>query len=403
MSIIIMIIVGFHRRPDRPRRHARDQPMGIVMTTILGIVGSVVAGFLGRQLGWYHDGEPAGWIALGGGRHHRALRGRPHRQETRLTQRPARPVPARRKTGRPLAGRPVALLAASRPRISRRRLRIAPRPPPGGALGQPPPSALYRFTRLDRRARPRVHQRLLGAVQRTLRIQHAQVVVDTLAEALVGHRRRAGWRPPAGAAPGSARPACRARPARRPLREADWIAFSYCAICVLLHMGQVSPASSEPPAKIGTVICGVKLRPRTAIEQAAQAGAGRARCVPVRLMVGKKAARARRCWRWRAGWCSAARMSGGAPAQVGQQPGRQGGEQHAVVQPHGLVQRRRQVVRQRLARQQHQRIAVLRGLARAATSCVRRCAGRPRPGSGQRGRQADVVALLRQRTDPAGS
>ena len=37
--------------------------MGIVMTTILGIVGSVVAGFLGRQLGWYHDGEPAGWIA----------------------------------------------------------------------------------------------------------------------------------------------------------------------------------------------------------------------------------------------------------------------------------------------------------------------------------------------------
>ena len=37
--------------------------MGIVMTTtILGIVGSVVAGF-GRQLGWYHDGEPAGWIA----------------------------------------------------------------------------------------------------------------------------------------------------------------------------------------------------------------------------------------------------------------------------------------------------------------------------------------------------
>ncbi|MNT18845.1 Transglycosylase associated protein [compost metagenome] len=36
--------------------------MGIIMTTILGIVGSVVAGFLGQSLGWYQPGEPAGWI-----------------------------------------------------------------------------------------------------------------------------------------------------------------------------------------------------------------------------------------------------------------------------------------------------------------------------------------------------
>ncbi|AUT47691.1 GlsB/YeaQ/YmgE family stress response membrane protein [Achromobacter sp. Marseille-Q0513] len=63
MSIIIMIIVGFIVGLIARAVMPGDQPMGIVMTTILGIVGSVVAGFLGRQLGWYHDGEPAGWIA----------------------------------------------------------------------------------------------------------------------------------------------------------------------------------------------------------------------------------------------------------------------------------------------------------------------------------------------------
>lgn len=63
MSIIIMIIVGFIVGLIARAVMPGDQPMGIVMTTILGIIGSVVAGFLGRQLGWYHDGEPAGWIA----------------------------------------------------------------------------------------------------------------------------------------------------------------------------------------------------------------------------------------------------------------------------------------------------------------------------------------------------
>lgn len=63
MSIIIMIIVGFIVGLIARAVMPGEQPMGIVMTTILGIVGSVVAGFLGRQLGWYHDGEPAGWIA----------------------------------------------------------------------------------------------------------------------------------------------------------------------------------------------------------------------------------------------------------------------------------------------------------------------------------------------------
>jgi uncharacterized membrane protein YeaQ/YmgE (transglycosylase-associated protein family) len=30
---------------------------------VLGIVGALVAGFLGQALGWYQAGEPAGFIA----------------------------------------------------------------------------------------------------------------------------------------------------------------------------------------------------------------------------------------------------------------------------------------------------------------------------------------------------
>jgi len=37
-------------------------PGGIFITMLLGIAGSLVAGFLGRSLGWYREGESAGFI-----------------------------------------------------------------------------------------------------------------------------------------------------------------------------------------------------------------------------------------------------------------------------------------------------------------------------------------------------
>lgn len=37
-------------------------PGGIVVTMLLGIAGSLVAGFLGRALGWYQEGQGAGLI-----------------------------------------------------------------------------------------------------------------------------------------------------------------------------------------------------------------------------------------------------------------------------------------------------------------------------------------------------
>ena len=33
------------------------------MTILLGICGSVAAGVVGQQLGWYQAGQGAGWIA----------------------------------------------------------------------------------------------------------------------------------------------------------------------------------------------------------------------------------------------------------------------------------------------------------------------------------------------------
>ncbi|ARP94357.1 GlsB/YeaQ/YmgE family stress response membrane protein [Bordetella genomosp. 13] len=63
MSIIIMIIVGFVVGLIARAIMPGNQSMGIIMTTLLGIVGAVVAGFLGQSLGWYQPGEPAGWIA----------------------------------------------------------------------------------------------------------------------------------------------------------------------------------------------------------------------------------------------------------------------------------------------------------------------------------------------------
>lgn len=38
-------------------------PGGIIVTMVIGIVGALLAGFLGRALGWYEAGEGAGLIA----------------------------------------------------------------------------------------------------------------------------------------------------------------------------------------------------------------------------------------------------------------------------------------------------------------------------------------------------
>jgi uncharacterized membrane protein YeaQ/YmgE (transglycosylase-associated protein family) len=63
MHILVMIVVGFLvgllARAIKP---GNDQ-MGIVMTTVLGIVGALLAGWAGQAMGFYQPGQPAGWIA----------------------------------------------------------------------------------------------------------------------------------------------------------------------------------------------------------------------------------------------------------------------------------------------------------------------------------------------------
>jgi uncharacterized membrane protein YeaQ/YmgE (transglycosylase-associated protein family) len=58
-TILVGLIVGAIARLVMPG----EQKMGWILTCLLGIAGSVVAGFIGQALGWYQAGEPAGWIA----------------------------------------------------------------------------------------------------------------------------------------------------------------------------------------------------------------------------------------------------------------------------------------------------------------------------------------------------
>lgn len=58
-TIVIGFIVGLLARAIMPG----DQKMGLIMTTLLGIAGSVVASYAGVALGLYAPGATAGWIA----------------------------------------------------------------------------------------------------------------------------------------------------------------------------------------------------------------------------------------------------------------------------------------------------------------------------------------------------
>lgn len=62
MSIIGMIVVGFIVGLLARMVMPGKQNMSIIMTALLGILGSVVAGYLGAALGFYQPGQGAGWL-----------------------------------------------------------------------------------------------------------------------------------------------------------------------------------------------------------------------------------------------------------------------------------------------------------------------------------------------------
>jgi uncharacterized membrane protein YeaQ/YmgE (transglycosylase-associated protein family) len=58
-TILIGLVAGALAKLIMPGR----DPGGIIVTILLGIGGALVARFVGRMLGWYAEGEPAGFIA----------------------------------------------------------------------------------------------------------------------------------------------------------------------------------------------------------------------------------------------------------------------------------------------------------------------------------------------------
>jgi uncharacterized membrane protein YeaQ/YmgE (transglycosylase-associated protein family) len=63
MSYLWMIIIGLIVGAIAKFLMPGKDPGGIIVTILIGIVGALIAGFLGRTLGWYAEGEPVGFLA----------------------------------------------------------------------------------------------------------------------------------------------------------------------------------------------------------------------------------------------------------------------------------------------------------------------------------------------------
>lgn len=57
--LLVGLVVGVLAKFFMPGR----DPKGFIVTILLGMGGAMLAGFIGRSLGWYHYGQAPGWIA----------------------------------------------------------------------------------------------------------------------------------------------------------------------------------------------------------------------------------------------------------------------------------------------------------------------------------------------------
>lgn len=59
LSMILSgLVIGVIAKLLMPGR----DPGGFIVTILLGIAGALIGGFVGRALGFYREGEPAGWM-----------------------------------------------------------------------------------------------------------------------------------------------------------------------------------------------------------------------------------------------------------------------------------------------------------------------------------------------------
>ncbi len=63
MDLIWMLIIGLIVGAVAKLLMPGKDPGGFLITMVIGVVGAMLAGFLGRSLGWYNEGEPVGFIA----------------------------------------------------------------------------------------------------------------------------------------------------------------------------------------------------------------------------------------------------------------------------------------------------------------------------------------------------
>ncbi len=61
--LVIGLVIGALAKAVMPGR----DPGGIIITILIGIAGSMLAGFIGREMNWYRFDEPAGFLASIGG------------------------------------------------------------------------------------------------------------------------------------------------------------------------------------------------------------------------------------------------------------------------------------------------------------------------------------------------
>ena len=59
-TCLIGLVVGALAKLIMP---GGNNPSGFLMTMLIGIAGSFLASFLGRAIGWYQEGQGAGFIA----------------------------------------------------------------------------------------------------------------------------------------------------------------------------------------------------------------------------------------------------------------------------------------------------------------------------------------------------
>ena len=58
ITIVIGFVVGVIAKFIMPGK----ENMGFIVTTLLGIAGSIAMTYLGQAVGWYEAGQGAGWI-----------------------------------------------------------------------------------------------------------------------------------------------------------------------------------------------------------------------------------------------------------------------------------------------------------------------------------------------------